>query len=743
MSRSPGAPPAGVLKVAVDSPLRGALDYLPPGGLSATDVPVGVRVRAPLGRSYRTGIVLGHAESSALAPDRLRRVKAVLDREPLLDAELIGFLVWVSDYCHHPLGEVLADALPVLLRGERPARARTERRYRLRIDARDGAGPPTGRRAPRQAAILEALQEHPEGLTRAALGNADGALRALLERGLVEVLEVEAAPEDGEPDAREPDAPGYALTTPQTGAIEAVTGAPPGFAAWLLEGVTGSGKTEVYLQLIQRVVEAGRQALLLIPEIGLTPQTAGRLRARIRARSVVMHSGLADGERLQAWLAARSGEAQVVIGTRSAIFAPLPRLGLVVVDEEHDLSYKQQEGLRYSARDLAVVRAHRNGVPVVLGTATPCIETLHNVRRGRYRRLSLPARTGPHSAPTVQVVDVRARSLRRGLSPALLGALEECLAAGEQAILFLNRRGYAPVLMCHACGRVCDCRRCDAHLVYHRAEDRLRCHHCDAVATPPTECPGCGAPTPRPVGLGTQRIVEELEKRFPQARIARVDRDSTRARGSLAQLVEDVHAGRLDILVGTQMLAKGHHFPSVTLVAVIDADGGLFSADFRAAERMAQLIVQVAGRAGRGERPGRVLLQTHHPGHPLLNALVREGYAAFAERLLAERKAAGLPPFAAWALVRAEAARPEPAYALLEAARELAASTGIEGVNLLGPVAAPMERRAGRHRVHLLLDAAERAPLHALLRAWLPLVEALPEARRARWSVDVDPQEML
>ncbi len=734
----PTATAGGVLRVAVASPLRGLLDYLPPAGHDAAAIPVGVRVRVPLARSSRIGVVLEHADSAAVAATRLRRVTEVLDSEPLLPADLLGFLQWVSEYCHHPIGEVLADALPGGLRGGRAAQVRARHRYRLTGAGRD-CDSGSLRRAPRQAALLALLAAHRHGLPRADMGDVGGALRALLDKGLVEAV----AETDDDATLAEPAPPNYALTRAQRAAIETITGAGRGFAAYLLDGVTGSGKTEVYLSLIEEVLARGGQALVLIPEIGLTPQTAARLRARLPARSVVLHSGLAEGERLRAWLDARDGRADVVIGTRSAIFAPLPRLALVVVDEEHDLSYKQQDGLRYSARDLAVVRARRAGAPVVLGSATPSLESLHNVARGRYRRLVLENRTGPHAAPAVQLVDVRSRSLMHGLSPELLEAIEQCLAAGEQSLLFLNRRGYAPVLMCHGCGWLADCRRCDAHLVYHRGEHHLRCHHCDAVAPLPERCPSCNAPTPRPIGLGTQRIVELLARRFPTARIARVDRDTMRARGRLQTLVDEVHAGALDILVGTQMLAKGHHFPAVTLVAVIDADGGLFSADFRAAERMAQLIVQVSGRAGRGERPGRVLLQTHHPQHPLLRALVVDGYAAFAAQLLRERAEAGLPPFAAWALMRADAVDARAGYEFLEDARRLAARQPAHPVRLLGPVAAPMERRAGRHRVQLLLDASERRPLHEFLRAWLPAVGELPSARRVRWSLDVDPQEMM
>jgi primosomal protein N' (replication factor Y) len=430
-----------------------------------------------------------------------------------------------------------------------------------------------------------------------------------------------------------------------------------------------------------------------------------------------------------------------VVGTRSAVFTPLAQPGLIVVDEEHDLSYKQQEGLRYSARDLAVLRARQAGVPVLLGSASPSLESLHNARSGRYRALSLPQRAGAGSTPSMEVIDLRARVLEGGLSEPVRDALAQCLAAGEQAILFVNRRGYAPVLMCHACGAPVDCPRCDAHLVLHRAEARLRCHHCDHAQSVPTRCQCAERGALHAVGTGTQRVVEYLGARFPNARVQRVDRDSTRRRGAMEGLLEQVQAGAVDILVGTQMLAKGHDFPRVTLVAILDADGGLFSADFRASERMAQLLTQVSGRAGRGDRPGRVLIQTHQPQHPLLRTLITGGYAAFGEAALAERAAGALPPYAFLALLRAEAPLRERVYEFLDAAR--AAAPGSGGVTLLGPVPAPMERRAGRVRAQLLLEAVSRAPLHRWLGEWLPRLEALPAARQVRWSLDVDPQEMI
>jgi primosomal protein N' (replication factor Y) len=525
--------------------------------------------------------------------------------------------------------------------------------------------------------------------------------------------------------------------------MEAIFAACDRFQTFLLDGVTGSGKTEVYLGAIERIAGLGRQILVLIPEIGLTPQLVARFRERLTAPIVVLHSELGDQERLEAWLMAREGRASVVIGTRSAVFVPLKEPGMFIVDEEHDTSYKQQQGFRYSARDLAIVRGQRSGVPVVLGSATPSLEILYNVILGRYQHLLLPHRAGGAAEPTIEVLDVRARPFEDSLSQPLLREISQCLERGEQTLLFINRRGFAPVFLCHRCGWVADCPQCDAHLVYHRAAHRLRCHHCGQEQPVPDGCPQCGDPEQGFLGAGTQRVAQALARHFPKARIARVDRDSMRRTGTLEGVLAGIHAGQIDILVGTQMLTKGHHFPNVTLVGILEADGGLFGADFRASERMAQTVIQVAGRAGRGGRPGRVVFQTHHPEHPLLQSLVQHGYRHFAQAALEERRAAGLPPYTCMALLRAEAAVREPSLAFLQQARDLAGPLLQGSVSVFGPVPAPMERRAGRYRSQLLLESRQRQALQGMLSAWLPQVDKLKSGFRVRWSLDVDPVDMF
>lgn len=630
--------------------------------------------------------------------------------------------------------------LPVSLRRAKALGATGNTAYALSNEglAVDAA---TLSRAPRQARIYTKLLEAgATGLTRADLEARDpgcgGAIRALIQKGLVQKKSHEIAVLPPLPTAALP-----ALNDAQQTAVDTIDAKHGQFGAFVLDGVTGSGKTEVYLALAERAINRGLQVLLLVPEIGLTPQIIARVRQRLTATLVLLHSGLADGARASAWLAAAKGSGQVVLGTRSAIFTPLPRPGLIIVDEEHDLSYKQQDGLRYSARDLALVRAKVAAVPVVLGSATPSLETLWNIRQGRFNALKLTARAGGASLPTVELIDIRTRLMDGHLSPALLDAMHTTLKAGQQVLLFVNRRGFAPALLCHECGEVCECSRCDAKLVVHRASQRLRCHHCGLERLLPKHCPHCDSAHLRPVGLGTERLEDELINHFPGTNLARIDRDTTRRRGQLEASLEEARRGCTKILIGTQMLAKGHHFPGVTLVAILDADSGLFSADFRASERLAQLIVQVAGRAGRTKRPGRVLIQTHQPHHPLLVALRAGTYADFAAAALTEREAAMLPPLNALGLIRAEAPKADLAMDFLTAAKAVAQAAA-STVSILGPVPAPMERRQGRFRAQLLLQSNSRPVLQRLLTTCIDNIAALREARKVRWSLDVDPQDM-
>ncbi len=537
--------------------------------------------------------------------------------------------------------------------------------------------------------------------------------------------------------------PGPPLSAAQQSAAAAITGSLGTYQSFLLHGITGSGKTEVYLDVIEKVVARGQQALVLVPEIGLTPQIVARVRARFGVPVAVLHSGLSDHERLSAWLAARDGQAGIVIGTRSAVFAPLRSPGVIIVDEEHDASYKQQDGFRYHARDVAVMRAHRCAIPVVLGSATPSLDTLQHVHSGKYQQLDLPDRAGSAVLPEIHLLDLRRLPLTDGLSPPLLEQLEQRLAAGEQSLLFINRRGYAPLYMCHDCGWLAPCPRCDARLTLHRRSQRLRCHHCGGEGVLPSTCPECGVANLHALGEGTERVESALARLFPHARIVRVDRDSTRRKGALEETLRRIDRGEADILVGTQMLSKGHDFPNVTLVGVLNADQRLYSVDFRASEQLVQQIIQVSGRAGRGVKPGVVWIQTFHPGDPVFSALRRHDYLGFARHALAERCAAHYPPFVHFALLRAESPKPQTALHFVQVAHRLGQDFRKDAeVELMDPLPAPMERRAGRYRAQLLVQAGQRGALHRFLSRWLTRLEETPAGKRVRWSLDVDPIDM-
>ncbi|WP_349656153.1 primosomal protein N' [Xanthomonas sp. 10-10] len=737
-------PTVPTLRVALPVPLPQLFDYLPPAEAPLTEpAQVGCRVRVPFGSRELVGVVVEIGQQPSA--DGLRPALAWCDQAPLLVDELARSLHWLARYTHAPLGEAQASALPGPLRRGEPLADTHAWAWQLTESGRTGAA---GLRAGSRPALLAAL------LLTGAVGEEQldpllpqwrDAARSLAKRGHAERVAVPAdaiAPRPGT---------GPALNEEQLAAATAIR-AHTGFATYLLDGVTGSGKTEVYLQAIADCLAAGRQALVLVPEIGLTPQTLGRFRARLGVPVHALHSGLSDGERARVWAAAWRGEAKLIVGTRSAVFTPLPNAGLIVIDEEHDGSYKQQDGIRYHARDFALVRGKALDVPVILGSATPSLESLHNAYSGRYQHLRLSQRAGDARPPRVRVLDVRKRPLKDGLSPEVLAGIGATLARGEQVLVFKNRRGYAPVLLCHDCGWTAACQRCSTPLhqtpmTVHAGGRRLQCHHCGARQQAPLACPACASLALQPQGIGTERLEERLTEAFSDFPVVRIDRSTTQRRDALeTQLARlGTEAG---ILVGTQILAKGHDLPRLTMVVVVGIDEGLFSADFRAAEKLSQQLIQVAGRAGRADRPGEVWLQTHHPEHPLLQTLVNGGYHAFADAELQQREAAGFPPFAHLALFRAEAKDVAAANQFLMAVRGLAtADTSMQSpafadVECYGPMPAPMPRRAGFQRTQLLLSAQQRSALHRLLDAQLPAIYALPQARRVRWSLDVDPIDL-
>src|ERR1700754_2915849 len=720
-----------VLRVALPLHLLTLFDYLPP---AAGEARAGSRVRVPFGRGEMVGVVIDPAAEASVGVKRLKQASEVLDPYPLLDAELLATLAWAADYWAGAPGEAFANALPLALREPRPLPPTGREVWALTTQgesARDAKSRKGG-----SAALLDALHGGPRAADELAFALPDwrAAARRPVEAGLVEKSEVEDTALNASP------APGPALSEEQAAAVAAIGEGFGGYQPYLLDGVTGSGKTEVYLALIERALAEGKQTLLLVPEIGLAPQTVRRLRERLGVAIEVLHSNLAEGERARAWLRARNGSARVVLGTRSAVFTLLPNAGLIIVDEEHDSSYKQQEGFRYHARDLALVRARAHGVPVVLGSATPSLETLGNVEAGRYRKLVLRVRPGASQSTRVQIGDMRAQRLDHGLSPTPVNAVAATIGRGEQALVFRNRRGYAPVLLCHDCGWHADCPRCERPMTLHAGRRRLICRHCDNTMAVPVACPSCGSANLSPQGQGTERLEEALAERFPEVPVVRIDRETTRRREAFGEILDGLREDKPAILVGTQMLAKGHDLPNLTLVAIVGVDEGLHSVDFRASERLAQLVVQVAGRAGRASKPGSVLLQTHHPDHAMLHGLLRGGTPAVAATLLEERRLLDLPPFAHQVLLRADAlGRAEVDEFLAQA---LAAIGDPDDLRIAGPMPAPMPLRAGRHRGQLLVEASSRARLHAFLRPWQHALVALPAVRKVRWSLDVDPIDL-
>ncbi|MGI9283839.1 MAG: primosomal protein N' [Pseudomonadales bacterium] len=729
--------------IAVPTPLNRLFDYLPPKHMSTAEqqhLQVGQRLRVPFGRRYITGLLLAVKQHTDVPAERLKHAAELIDAEPLLDSSLIKLLRWVADYYHHPLGDTLFGFLPALLRQGRPA-APSNAKLVWRLSHRGlGLGAGALKRAPKQAELLALMQQYGEvGRDMLAAANISAAIvRSMEQKLLVERSQL------SQPERRDSATPTkqnkLKLNVEQQQAMAAISSELGSYSCNLLDGVTGSGKTEVYMQLIDYVLANGHQALVLVPEIGLTPQMQQRFTDRFGQSVLSLHSGLSDTERLDNWLQARAGTAQVIVGTRSAVLTPMPRLGLIVIDEEHDGSFKQQDGLRYSARDIAIKRAQSCAIPIVLGSATPSTESLRNAAQRKYRHLTLPRRVGNAEMPHFEIVDTSEQKLDEGLSEQLLQAVDRHLQAGQQVLLFLNRRGFAPTMLCSECGWIAQCKSCDARLTVHSHAHQLRCHHCDAKAAWPTHCPQCKSAHLQALGIGTQRSEAALSRHFPNIPIVRLDRDSTQRRGELQAKLAHVEQGEPCILLGTQMLAKGHHFPAITLVAIIDADAALFSADFRGPERMAQTLTQVAGRAGRASQRGEVLIQSQLPKHPMLTTLMRDGYAVFAQRVLAQRQDCALPPFTRMAMIQAEHKNLDSAIAALQQLK-VSAEPLPRSLHCIGPMPAALLRKANRYRAQLSLFSVDIKQLHLALGQIRHAIDSNKSARDLRLSIDVDPMD--
>lgn len=738
-----------IAKIAIPSPLRRVFDYLIPAHL-ADKAQLGVRVKVPFGKKQVVGILVDFAEQSDIKRSKLKAVIEYLDTQSLFDSKQLQLLTWAARYYQYPLGEVLHQAIPVALRQGQPAEIILISGWQLTQDGEQIESEKFSR-APKQWQALEVLRQLKATNPKKALSSTaelavHGIKLAQLDILKEKKLVIEVKANNIKP-LNAITVKGPVLNKQQAEAVQSILQQQNSFASFLLQGVTGSGKTEVYLSVLSSLVAGSAQALVLVPEIGLTPQMVARFEERLNCHLAVLHSGLTDKERTQTWLKVKNGDISVLIGTRSAIFAPFRNLKCIVVDESHDPSYKQWEGFKYHARDLALRRAQLENIPVILGSATPSLSSLHNVERQKFTSLRLTERATGASMPAFAVVDMRRAEHEQGIAKSVIKKIAEHLQKDNQVLVFLNRRGYAPNLLCHECGWVPECKRCNTPLTKHLMPPCLQCHHCGKTKPIYKQCPECQSEQLIDIGLGTERVENTLQRIFPHKNIIRIDRDSTRRKGVLENALKNVNAGHADILIGTQMLAKGHHFPNVTLVVMLDIDGGLFSVDFNALEYMAQLVLQVSGRAGREQKPGTVVLQTHQPEHPLLQSLLKEGYFSFAEKLLAERRVAKLPPYHYMALFHASAVDAHAGENFLKDVEHsllsMCTQYTLQNVSVCSPLPAPIEKRAGRFRWQLIINAEDRKALHQLLAGTLLEIEALSSARKVRWSIDIDPVSIL
>lgn len=725
-----------IAKVALPIRLHQVFDYLVPDNLAQSMV-IGQRVKVPFGARQAIGIVCKLTEQSEFELTKLKKIHSLLDHQSLFSEKLWHLLHWAADYYHYPLGEVLFHALPILLRQGRNASMDETFVWQLTEQGKICDSTKLSRSV-KQQALLRLMQA---GQMVDSESFSATIFKALLDKGLIEKVALTTQIKDWQKTLTCQQSP-FELNQQQSQAISQIEQQLGQFSACLLEGITGSGKTEVYLNVIQSVISQGKQALVLVPEIGLTPQTIKRFQERFNVPTVILHSAMSDKARLSAWLQCQSGESAIVIGTRSALFTPFKDLGIIIIDEEHDSSYKQQEGWRYHARDLAIVRAKIENIPIILGSATPSLETLNNAKANRFEHVLLTQRAGNAKLAKQTILDIKGLVLSAGLSQPLIEQIKKHLANNNQVILFLNRRGFSPLLICHDCGWIAECPRCDKPYTYHQNQHKLICHHCDSHRHIPNQCPKCGSTHLVPIGFGTEQLEKQLNVLFPEIPVSRIDRDSIAKKGALDQYLHAINQGGKHILVGTQILAKGHHFADVTLVGIIDVDGALFSSDFRATERFAQIYTQVSGRAGREAKAGEVILQTYHPDHPLLNLLLHKGYQAFAEQALQERQITQLPPFSYQALIHAADRNNQSAPQFLQKIHDwLRSQFNDSSLWILGPAQANQPKRAGYHRWQLLLQHPHRAQLQHMLSQLVLQIEQWPEAKNLRWSIDIDPIE--
>ncbi|PJD91652.1 MAG: primosomal protein N' [Legionella sp.] len=716
-------------QVAVLQTNRDYFDYLGPD-----DLIVGARVWVPFRQSTKLGIVVG-VDTERSSSAELKSIVTVLDTTPILTQDILKLCRWIALYYQSPLALVLGFALPKVCRQGESIQYEVQTVYEMAM-ALDAAHQVLSTRAVKQHECLDYLANQGSA-TKAQMvhaGFSSQIIQGLLDNGLLRQTMRPILPSSFSTDVTV-----LPLNQEQQAAYDAIITYLDTYHCFLLDGVTGSGKTEVYFQVIADVLAKGRQVLVLVPEIGLTPQLRQRFQARFTEPLVVIHSQMSDRERQQAWLWAKQEDVKLVLGTRSALFTPMPGLGLIVIDEEHDASLKQMEGVRYLARDAALMRAYFADIPIILGSATPSLESLANAAKGKYTRIRLLQKALNTFPLHYQIVDLRSQNLLHGLATATYTAIERHLSAGHQVLIFLNRRGFSPVLLCHLCGWKADCPHCDARLTVHRAANQLVCHHCGFHQPRMSACPSCQSRELIFMGVGTQRIEESLATVFPNTTIVRIDRDAIRKKQAWDEQLSKIHMGHAQLIIGTQMLAKGHHFSRLSLVVILDADYGFYDQDFRALERLGQLITQVSGRAGRADVPGEVLIQTHVPDHPLLNTLIQSGYEPFAESLLASRQEADLPPCSFLALLRVQGKQQEK---ILEFLYMIKQKLALSDLTLMGPAPAPLAKKAGHYRMQLLIKSASRQKLQSQLTLLRIQLQSNTLANGLRWNIDVDPIDL-
>ncbi len=734
------------INVAIAFPKRQTFDYLVPAHLPMPQI--GCRVRVPFGKRECIGFVVDHGQKSHIAPEKIKSIHTILDQEAILP-ESVWFLIhWTAEYYHHPIGDTLFTALPNDLNKGKPCIL--EKNILWKITEKGLKEKDTlPKRAVKLRRVMTVLETYPQGLEERQLKVQEISLSQLNNLKSKEwVIDFEEDNSHCSDDKTHDIGTSIVLNKEQEDVIHRVQKHLTEFYPCVLFGITGSGKTEVYLQLIRQVIQKNKQALVLIPEIGLSPQTLSRFEKQFPGKVGLLHSQLTDRERLQTWLKAKEGVLQLIIGTRSAIFTPFKQLGIIIVDEEQDLSYKQQDGLRYSSRDLSVIRAQKDNIPVILGSATPSLETLNNVAKGRYHQFILNHRAIAERPPNIHLLDCKSQPMESGLSHPLIHKIKQHLENNHQVLVFINRRGFSPILMCHQCSQVVECQSCDIPFTLHQSpstgEKYLQCHRCGKTSSYPKACQSCGSSEFIAIGQGTERVEQTLKQLFPEYAIQRIDRDTTRKKQAMQQYVEEAKSGQTKLLVGTQMLAKGHHFPNLTLVAILDIDGALFSSDFRAIEKTAQLVIQVAGRAGRSEHAGEVIIQTHHPQHPLLQQLCEHDYARLAEPLLDERNAANLPPFYHMCILHAESIDKVAAKDFLQKIKKYILNiNSASQFDLLGPIAAPISRSKSRYRYQLILNSVSRKNLQGVLIQTVHYIETELTTSKIRWSLDKDPLDLL